>query len=462
MIGSDSRFTGYGFDILVHAGSPVRRRQDGEGDVPDLADDGTEGRFEDYSTEVSEGMVVLDAVHRIQAEQAPDLACRWNCKAGKCGSCSAEINGKPRLMCMTRLNELPMDEPVTVEPMRAFPLIRDLVTDVSWNFRVKPRIAKFAPRPPDAPDGTWRMAQRDIDRVQEFRKCIECFLCQDVCHVLRDHHLHEEFIGPRFLVYAAALEMHPLDTADREVGAQERLRHRLLQHHQVLHEGVPRAHPHHRQRDHPAEGARGGSLLRSGEPAAADVQVVMRAMHVSAGLTALPPRTARQEVVMFELRPLSAAAIPAALAKAERYRLLNESGQAESICQDVLAIDPDNQDALAMMILAITDQFRDEGTAAHVGPRRAPGAGPARRLHPGLLRRDHQRAPRARGARRRPRDDGLRVAARRAARLRSRHRPAARPATTTRCCAGTPACARCSACPRPRQADRAESAIMSE
>jgi succinate dehydrogenase / fumarate reductase, iron-sulfur subunit len=178
--------------------------------------DGTEGRFVDYSTEISEGMVVLDAVHSIQAEQAPDLACRWNCKAGKCGSCSAEINGKPRLMCMTRLNELPMAEPVTVEPMRAFPTIRDLVSDVSWNFRVKPRIAKFAPRAADAPDGTWRMAQRDIDRVQEFRKCIECFLCQDVCHVLRDHNLHGSFIGPRYLTYAAALEMHPLDTGDRE------------------------------------------------------------------------------------------------------------------------------------------------------------------------------------------------------------------------------------------------------
>ena len=177
---------------------------------------GTEGRFQDYTTEVSEGMVVLDAVHRIQAEQAPDLACRWNCKAGKCGSCSAEINGMPRLMCMTRLNELPMAEPVTVEPMRAFPPIRDLVSDVSWNFRVKPRITKFTPRPADAPDGTWRMAQRDIDRVQEFRKCIECYLCQDVCHVLRDHQKQEEFIGPRFLTYVAALEMHPLDAADRE------------------------------------------------------------------------------------------------------------------------------------------------------------------------------------------------------------------------------------------------------
>ena len=179
----------------------------------------TAGEFVDYRTDVSEGMVVLDAVHRIQAEQASDLACRWNCKAGKCGSCSAEINGRPKLMCMTRLNTLDLNEPVTVEPMRAFPLIKDLVTDVSFNFRAKPGIKKFAPRKPDAADGTWRMAQRDIDRVQEFRKCIECFLCQDVCHVIRDHSKHTEagggFIGPRYFVYSAALEMHPLDTGDR-------------------------------------------------------------------------------------------------------------------------------------------------------------------------------------------------------------------------------------------------------
>ncbi len=173
------------------------------------------GKFVDYTTEISEGMVVLDAVHKIQATQANDLACRWNCKAGKCGSCSAEINGIPKLMCMTRMDTLPTDKPITIEPMRAFPSIRDLATDVSWNFRVKKKIKKFNPRKPDAPDGTWRMAQEDIDRVQEFRKCIECFLCQDVCHVLRDHHKHEEFIGPRFLVYTAALEMHPLDTEDR-------------------------------------------------------------------------------------------------------------------------------------------------------------------------------------------------------------------------------------------------------
>jgi succinate dehydrogenase / fumarate reductase iron-sulfur subunit len=173
------------------------------------------GEFVGYSTEVTEGMVVLDAVHNIQATEATDLACRWNCKAGKCGSCSAEINGRPKLMCMTRLDELPLNEPVTIEPMKAFPVIRDLVTDVSWNFEVKKSIKKFTPRPPDDPDGTWRMQQADIDRVQEFRKCIECYLCQDVCHVLRDHQKHDAFIGPRFLVFVAALEMHPLDTQDR-------------------------------------------------------------------------------------------------------------------------------------------------------------------------------------------------------------------------------------------------------
>jgi len=173
------------------------------------------GRLVDYSTRVSPGMVVLDAIHQIQAEQANDLAVRWNCKAGKCGSCSAEVNGTPKLMCMTRLSDLPLEKPVTVEPMRSFPPVKDLVTDVSWNFRVKHQIKPFKPREPDAPDGSWRMAQSDVDRVQEFRKCIECFLCQDVCHVLRDHHLHEEFIGPRFLVHVAALEMHPLDAEDR-------------------------------------------------------------------------------------------------------------------------------------------------------------------------------------------------------------------------------------------------------
>src|SRR5436309_1590711 len=227
------------------------------------------GTFQDYPTKVSEGMVVLDAVHQIQAEQANDLAVRWNCKAGKCGSCSAEVNGNPRLMCMTRLNQLDLTEPVVVEPMRAFQPIRDLVTDVSWNFRAKKSIRRFKPRPPDAADGSWRMAQVDVERVQEFRKCIECFLCQDVCHVLREHRMFDEFVGPRHLVYAATLEM----------------------------------------------------------------------------------------------QTLSQEAVPRALAKAERYRLLNEPGEAESICLDALEADAGNQEALVTLLLALTDQFDDDATS---------------------------------------------------------------------------------------------------
>jgi succinate dehydrogenase / fumarate reductase iron-sulfur subunit len=181
------------------------------------------GAFKDYETKVDEGMVVLDAVHQIQAEQANDLAVRWNCKAGKCGSCSAEVNGMPKLMCMTRLSDIDLNQPVTVQPMHTFPSIRDLVTDVSWNFRVKQEIKPFKPRAPDAADGTWRMQQEDIERVQEFRKCIECFLCQDVCHVVRDHEDNKQnFAGPRFLMRVAELDMHPLDTADRRPAAREK------------------------------------------------------------------------------------------------------------------------------------------------------------------------------------------------------------------------------------------------
>ncbi len=177
--------------------------------------DAGSGEFRSFETDVWYGMVVLDAVRAIQAEQAPDLAVRWNCKAGKCGSCSAVVNGMPRLMCMTRVRQMDITRPITVEPLRAFPHVRDLVTDVSWNFEVKKRIRPFRPPPPHNGDGSWTMAQSDVERSQEFRKCIECFLCQDVCHVLREHHRHADFIGPRFLAYTASLEMHPLDTEDR-------------------------------------------------------------------------------------------------------------------------------------------------------------------------------------------------------------------------------------------------------
>ncbi len=176
------------------------------------------GEYVEYTVPKSPGLVVLDVVHRIQSDQAGDLACRWNCKAGKCGSCSAEVNGVPRLMCMTRLEDLPQGQDIQVAPLKAFPHVKDLVTDVSWNYRVNKNITPFTPGKLSAEEekrGELNMMQVDVDRVQEFRKCIECFLCQDVCHVLRTHEKHDEFAGPRFLVRYASLEMHPKDMVNR-------------------------------------------------------------------------------------------------------------------------------------------------------------------------------------------------------------------------------------------------------
>jgi succinate dehydrogenase / fumarate reductase iron-sulfur subunit len=182
--------------------------------------DDKDGELEDFTVEVEQGEVILDIIHRLQATQAPDLAVRWNCKAGKCGSCSAEVNGRPRLMCMTRMSTFTEDEVISVTPLRAFPVIKDLVTDVSFNYQKAREIPSFAP-PPELGLGEYRMQQVDVERSQEFRKCIECFLCQDTCHVIRDHEENKEaFAGPRFFIRLAELDMHPLDTLDRKREAQ--------------------------------------------------------------------------------------------------------------------------------------------------------------------------------------------------------------------------------------------------
>jgi len=169
------------------------------------------GQNVEFKVPVAPGMVVLDALHYIQGHLAQDLAVRWNCKAGKCGSCSAEVNGRPRLTCKARMDALPQGEPITVMPLKTFPVIKDLVTDVSWNYEVNKKITPFTPKA----GANWKFYQDDVDRVQEFRKCIECFLCQNVCHVLRDHDKYGQFGGPRFFVRVAGLEMHPMDGASR-------------------------------------------------------------------------------------------------------------------------------------------------------------------------------------------------------------------------------------------------------
>ena len=222
--------------------------------------DAAGGKFVSYPVDVEEGMVVLDAIHQIQRQQAPDLACRWNCKAAKCGSCSAEVNGKPRLMCKTRLDSLPDGEPVTVHPMRSFPIMRDLVTDVAWNYTVNRKIPPFTPKK----DTQWLMQQEDVDRVQEFRKCIECFLCQNVCHVVREHDKKDHFAGPRFFCAHSQSGNASAGFPGSHPFAEKRGRAWALQHHQVLHGSLSGRNPYYRQRDYTDERTRCGPILRSG------------------------------------------------------------------------------------------------------------------------------------------------------------------------------------------------------
>jgi succinate dehydrogenase / fumarate reductase iron-sulfur subunit len=171
-----------------------------------------EGNWQEYEVPLAKGMVVLDTVLWVQMHVANDLAARWNCKAAKCGSCSAEVNGKPRLMCKTRVEDFDLNEPLVIEPMRTFRRIKDLVTDVSWNYKVNASIAPFSPRT----DREWKWFQHDADRAQEMRKCIECFLCQDVCHVIRyQTEVKPQFAGPRYFVRTAGLDFHPMDGAER-------------------------------------------------------------------------------------------------------------------------------------------------------------------------------------------------------------------------------------------------------
>ena len=174
-----------------------------------------EGELKEYEIELDEGMVLLDCIHRIQHEQEPDLSCRWNCKAGKCGSCSAEINGKAKLMCMTRMSDIieetPEDEVITVRPMKTFPHVKDLVSDVSWNYEMAKAVAPI--KGPDEVD--WKFSQFEAKRAQEFRMCIECYICQDTCHVLREYKKFDVFGGPRTMVRLANFEMHPMDQEDR-------------------------------------------------------------------------------------------------------------------------------------------------------------------------------------------------------------------------------------------------------
>lgn len=172
----------------------------------------TGGNLVAYRVPVTEGMTVLDGILYIQSRLDGTLACRWNCKAGRCGSCGAEVNGVPRLLCRTPVAAFG-DEPIGVCPLQAFPVIKDLVSDVSENYRINTQIPPFTPWPDQS--RPWTIYSQDVARGTQFRKCIECFLCQDVCHVVRQQKGLARYMGPRAMVRLAALEAHPKDVLSR-------------------------------------------------------------------------------------------------------------------------------------------------------------------------------------------------------------------------------------------------------
>ncbi len=171
------------------------------------------GRFQEFSVPFEEGMTVLGAMRYVEQNLDTTLAVRWNCKAARCGSCAAEINERPALMCKTRVESLGMDSTITVTPMKAYPNVRDLVSDPTENFDISGRIPAFKPK--KGLKKPWVFYERDVERSQEFRRCIECFLCQDTCHVVREH--KSGYVGPRHVIEAAALDMHPMDALKRHV-----------------------------------------------------------------------------------------------------------------------------------------------------------------------------------------------------------------------------------------------------
>jgi succinate dehydrogenase / fumarate reductase iron-sulfur subunit len=225
--------------------------------------DGEGGKEVEYELPAVEGMVVLDAVLYVQAHQAGDLAVRWNCKAAHCGSCSAEINGKPKLLCKSRVEEYEGQE-IRVHPLRAFPVIKDLVSDVSWNYEVARSTIPFQSRRAGA-----------VHHVRGGRG--EALRAEEVHRVLyvpgrlpRAAHAPQapEFAGPRSFVRNQWLEMHPKDIESRVEWLKEgRGGIGYCNITKCCSEVCPGRHPHHRQLHHPAQGACRRRVLRPGQMA---------------------------------------------------------------------------------------------------------------------------------------------------------------------------------------------------
>ncbi|HET9569123.1 MAG TPA: succinate dehydrogenase/fumarate reductase iron-sulfur subunit [Vicinamibacterales bacterium] len=176
----------------------------------------SESVFEEYEVPCRSDWVVLDGLNYVKDQLDGTLSYRWSCRMGICGSCGMTVNGEPKLTCATFLDDY-APGPVRVEPLRNFPVIRDLVVDLGDFMqklaRVKPWIVRSVEKPLAA--GEYLQTPEEMDEYKQFSMCINCMLCYAACPI---YGLDPKFIGPAAIALA---QRYNLDSRDE--GAAERL-----------------------------------------------------------------------------------------------------------------------------------------------------------------------------------------------------------------------------------------------
>jgi len=172
--------------------------------------------FQEYEVPVQKDWVILDALNHVKDRIDGSLSFRWSCRMGVCGSCGMTVNGVPKLTCATFLTDY-APGPVRVEPLRNFPVIRDLIVDLGDFMRklvsVKPWLVRKEEKP--ISEGEYRQSPAELDAYKQFSMCINCMLCYSACPI---YGLDPKFVGPAALALA---QRYNLDSRDQ--GGPERM-----------------------------------------------------------------------------------------------------------------------------------------------------------------------------------------------------------------------------------------------
>jgi fumarate reductase iron-sulfur subunit len=200
-----------------HAGSPVRRERGERFSGASVTlrvtryrpEQGTAPEVVDYEVPLRPEWTVLDGLNYIKDQHDGTLSYRWSCRMGICGSCGMTVNGDPKLSCGTFLTDY-APGPIRVEPLRNFPVIRDLVIELGDFLRklvrVQPWLTRAHNRPIDA--GEYLQTPAELDDYKQFSMCINCMLCYSACPV---YALEPTFIGPAAIALA---QRYNLDSRD--------------------------------------------------------------------------------------------------------------------------------------------------------------------------------------------------------------------------------------------------------